>query len=97
MNLAINRFDDVENPTSSSSLVGSVAKRQRHGSIPLQTITTDNRTPQSIDDFRYDDYPPLLTSYYEHNRSKQERLLLYMNIFRLLVIIILAPIIYFLV
>lgn len=96
MNLAINRVDDGENPNSSSSSIGQGARRQRRGSILLQTITTDNRTAQPIDDFRNDEDHPLLTSHYDDNRLKQERLLLYTNIFRLLVIVILAPIIYFL-
>jgi hypothetical protein len=101
---SINRTQDDENPSRSScqtsfhSLAESSAKRDRTNLMQLQTMTTDNNTiTRSNHDGIFVEDDPLLTSDYDRNRSKQQNLLLITNIFRLLIILILAPIIYFLV
>jgi hypothetical protein len=97
IDLSLNDYPDDEN-SSSPSLVVSTLKRDRNRLIvPLQTITTDNTTTESNDDGKNFEEDQLLTSYYDYNRTKQERLLSITNIFRLLIIFILGPIIYFIV
>jgi len=97
IDLSLNDYPDDEN-SSSPSLIVSILKRDRNRLIvPLQTITTDNTTTESNDDGKNFEEDQLLTSYYDYNRTKQERLLSITNIFRLLIIFILGPIIYFIV
>jgi hypothetical protein len=104
MNLEINSNEDDQNPSGLlranlfHSLTASAAKRTRSESgIHLQTITADNRTtPATVEHGNYED-DQLLSSHYDLIRLKQEKLLIYANIFRLAVIFILGPILYFLV
>lgn len=83
--------------TSFHSLMTTMPKRHRNSDIHLQTITSDNRSNQSVEENRLDEDDQHLAERYEAKRIKQEKLLLITNFFRLLIIFILAPIIYFLV
>ena len=80
------------------SLAASVPKYySAHSSLTSHQTTGDHTSIRYDDrDFKNDeDY--LRGSHYDLNRSKQEKLLLFTNIFRLLVIFILAPITYLLI
>jgi len=94
--LSLNGYPDDEN-ASFPSLIETSSKRDRNRFVPLQQITTDNITAESNDDSKNFEEDQLLTSHFDHNRSKQERLLSIIIIFRLLVIIVLGFIIYFIV
>jgi hypothetical protein len=92
---AINNNLDDDSQNSFYTTAATIAKRDR-GISPInlaQARTTDNRNIQDNDD----EADQSLTEHYEFNRKKQEKLLLFSNIFRLLVVCVLAPLIYFLV
>ncbi|CAF2884424.1 unnamed protein product [Rotaria sp. Silwood2] len=103
--LAITRDQNNENQSEPSnqtpfySLATSVPKYNRAtNSVSLQPITTYNTSIQYHDnDYRNQEEEHLLGLHYDSNRLKREKLLLFTNIFRLLIIFILAPIIYYLV
>jgi hypothetical protein len=105
-NSAINGPQDDENLSITSSNQGlyhsfaaTIPKRQRNtSSIRFPTITTDNTNIQYSDyDYRNEEDEHVRSLRYDSNRVKQERLLLFANIFRLLVIFVLAPTLYFIV
>ncbi|CAF0891871.1 unnamed protein product [Adineta ricciae] len=94
--LTINRSQTAESRESSySSVATSVIKQNRTIVSGSPQITTVDRTSgiQADDD---DEASRLLAQRYENNRMKQEKLLLFMNIFRVLIICVFAPLIYFL-
>ena len=86
------QYDD-----SQTSFHSMATHRQTMNSInlsqtpPPPQTTIDVPNTQSNDD----EEDQLLISHYELNKRKQEKLLGFMNIFRFLIILILAPIIYF--
>ncbi|CAF2473581.1 unnamed protein product [Rotaria sp. Silwood2] len=90
---------EPSNQTPFYSLATSVPKYNRAtNSVSLQPITTYNTSIQYHDnDYRNQEEEHLLGLHYDSNRLKREKLLLFTNIFRLLIIFILAPIIYYLV
>ncbi|CAF0911661.1 unnamed protein product [Rotaria sp. Silwood1] len=90
---------ESSNRASSYSLATSIPIYNRAtNSVSLQPITTYNTNIQSNDnDYRNEEDEHRLSLHYTSNRLKQEKLLLFINILRLLTIFILAPIIYFLV
>ncbi|CAF0762601.1 unnamed protein product [Rotaria sordida] len=99
-----NQNDEIQsessNRTSSHSLAATSVPTYNRATntVTLQPITTLNTNIQFNDnDCRNEDGEHLLSLHYDSNRSKQGKLLLFSNIFRLLVICVLAPIIYFLV
>jgi hypothetical protein len=96
IDLSLNGYLDDEN-ASFPSLIETPSKRDRNRFIPLQNITTDNITAESNDDSKIFEEDQLLTSHFDQNRSKQERLSSITIIFRLSVIIVLGFIIYFIV
>lgn len=107
MAVHLNSTDD-QNSTSFHSTTGTFSKRNRRNNsgIHLQTLAVSQQTTTTDEngsmgqlntDLKVDDDEQILSSYYDHNRMRQEKLMLILNIFRLSVILVLAPIIYFLV
>lgn len=95
--LTINQSQTSEHQDSSYASATSTPKRQRTiSSVNSPTGTIINANTPHTDDYD-DDEERLLGSHYDNKRSKQERLLRFTNIFRVLVICILAPIIYFII
>jgi hypothetical protein len=89
---------NLSNENSFHSSAASTGKRKRNDDgIRLQTLGKKNRTTSFDADFRNDDDDDEqnLARRYEKNKLKQERLLLITNIFRLVIVLILAPILYF--
>ena len=75
-----------------------VGKRQRANSgISLQTMSGDDppRTPNPESESEATDDELSVALHYAGNRTRQEKLLLVTNLFRLLVVVILAFVIYF--
>ena len=94
--LTINRSQAVESRESSySSVATSVMKQNRAIISGSSQMTTVDRICIQTDD--EDEASRLLSQRYENNRMKQEKLLLFTNIFRILIICVFAPLIYFLV
>ena len=98
--LSINHDDENglsrQNSILSSGTPGG--KRQRADSgIALQTITTNDRPISSIreSDNENTDDEQSIALHYTSNRKKQGTLLLVTNVFRFLIVFILAFIIYF--
>lgn len=90
--------NDLSRQNSILSKSASSGKRQRADSgILLQTITTENpsNTPKPESEISNTDDEQVVVLHYMDNRVRQGRLLLVTNIFRLLVVFILAFIIYF--
>ncbi|CAF1152857.1 unnamed protein product [Adineta steineri] len=85
---AVNQSQD-----SFHSINQSVAP-QPHSIIPISTTTTTTSSHVNIhsDD---DEAEHLLGKRYESNRLKQEKLLVFTNIFRIIVICVAAPLIYY--
>ncbi|UJR30396.1 hypothetical protein I4U23_017931 [Adineta vaga] len=92
--LTINTSQNAETRESSySSAATSMPQRHRtitSGNPPIKTA--ENICTQADNDHEEDS---LLTARYDKNRIKQERLLLIINIFRVLVICVFALLIYF--
>ncbi|CAF1506096.1 unnamed protein product [Adineta ricciae] len=94
--LTINMSQAVESRESSYSSVATSAMRQNRAiSSGSSHITTVDRIGIQADD--EDEASRLLSQRYENNRMKQEKLLLFANIFRVLIICVFAPVIYFLI
>ncbi|CAF3389691.1 unnamed protein product [Rotaria socialis] len=90
---------ESSNQTLFYSLDASVSRFQQATSpVSLQPITTDAPNIQyNNNDLKNEQEEHLLSLHYDSNRLKQEKLLLFTNMFRLLIIFIVSPIFYFLV
>ena len=92
-----NQPESFKQPSLHSLAASVPTNYSAHSSLTSHQTTIHHTSTQYDDqDFKNDeDY--LRSLHYDLNRSKQEKLLLFTNIFRLLVVFILAPIIYLLV
>ena len=99
-NMTINHVDDniasVSNEDFSQSSVVPTGKRKRDDGIRMKVLSGGHQAISMDDDSRNDDEEdPNFIERYEKNRIKRERLSHIANIFRLVIIFILAPILYF--
>lgn len=93
------QLTENELESSSQTSLASITKSLKTtGSSNLQPLKASSTNIQyNTNNYRHDDDEFRLTLHYDSMRSKQQRLLLFMNIFRLLVIFIIAPLMYFVV